>query len=90
MPIDQLAMERDGVSKTWPSRIRSASSASRDPSATRLRSSGPGLIDSIADSDIEAGAKVKFRGFPEIAGRVSRLKDKRIGRFGWKSQTASL
>jgi CxxC motif-containing protein (DUF1111 family) len=51
---------------------------------------GAGLIDSIADSDIEAAAKVKHRGFSEIAGRVSRLKDKRIGRFGWKSQTASL
>src|SRR5262249_37235787 len=25
-----------------------------------------------------------------IAGRVSRLKDQRIGRFGWKGQTASL
>jgi Di-haem oxidoreductase, putative peroxidase len=33
---------------------------------------------------------MKYPGFPEIAGRVSRLKDKRIGRFGWKSQTASL
>jgi CxxC motif-containing protein (DUF1111 family) len=33
---------------------------------------------------------VKYPGFPQIAGRVSRLKDKRIGRFGWKSQTASL
>ncbi len=51
---------------------------------------GAGLIDSIAESDIEAAAKVKHREFPEIAGRVSRLKDKRIGRFGWKSQTASL
>ena len=28
--------------------------------------------------------------FPEIKGRVSRLKDGRIGRFGWKGQTASL
>jgi CxxC motif-containing protein (DUF1111 family) len=51
---------------------------------------GAGLIDSIAEGDIEAAAKVKHRGFSEIAGRVSRLKDKRIGRFGWKSQTASL
>jgi CxxC motif-containing protein (DUF1111 family) len=51
---------------------------------------GAGLIDSITDSDIEAAAKVKHRGFSEITGRVSRLKDKRIGRFGWKSQTASL
>jgi CxxC motif-containing protein (DUF1111 family) len=51
---------------------------------------GAGLIDLIPDRDIEAGAKVKYPGFPQIAGRVSRLKDKRIGRFGWKSQTASL
>ena len=27
---------------------------------------------------------------PEIHGRVSRLADGRIGRFGWKGQTASL
>ena len=33
---------------------------------------------------------MKFADFPQVAGRVSRLKDKRIGRFGWKSQTASL
>jgi CxxC motif-containing protein (DUF1111 family) len=51
---------------------------------------GAGLIDAIPDRDIEAGAKVKYPGFPQIAGRVSRLKDKRIGRFGWKSQTSSL
>ncbi len=51
---------------------------------------GAGLIDGISDADIEAAAKVKHPGFAEIAGRVSRLKDKRVGRFGWKSQTASL
>ncbi len=51
---------------------------------------GAGLIDTISDADIEAAARVKHPGFAEIAGRVSRLKDKRVGRFGWKSQTASL
>ena len=51
---------------------------------------GTGLIDSIPDRVIEEAAKVKHPGFPEVAGRVSRLKDKRIGRFGWKAQTASL
>ena len=51
---------------------------------------GAGLIDGISDADIEAAAKVKHPRFGEIAGRVSRLKDKRVGRFGWKSQTASL
>ena len=33
---------------------------------------------------------MKHPGFPAVAGRISRLKDKRIGRFGWKAQTASL
>jgi CxxC motif-containing protein (DUF1111 family) len=51
---------------------------------------GAGLIDAIPDRAIEDAAKEKHPGFPEIAGRVSRLKDKRIGRFGWKGQTGSL
>jgi CxxC motif-containing protein (DUF1111 family) len=51
---------------------------------------GAGLIDSIPDRALEGAAKVKHPGFPEVAGRVSRLKDKRIGRFGWKAQTPSL
>ena len=51
---------------------------------------GAGLIDSIPDRVIEDAAKAKHPDFPEIAGRVSRLEDKRIGRFGWKAQTPSL
>jgi CxxC motif-containing protein (DUF1111 family) len=51
---------------------------------------GAGLLDSIPEHAIEEAAKAKHPGFPGIAGRVSRLKDKRIGRFGWKAQTASL
>jgi CxxC motif-containing protein (DUF1111 family) len=51
---------------------------------------GLGLIDSIPGPAIEAAARKKHQGFPEIAGRVSMLKDKRVGRFGWKAQTASL
>ena len=51
---------------------------------------GAGLLDSIPERVIEEAAKVKHPGFPAVAGRISRLKDKRIGRFGWKAQTASL
>jgi CxxC motif-containing protein (DUF1111 family) len=51
---------------------------------------GAGLIDSVPERVLEEAAEVKHPGFPEVAGRVSRLKDKRIGRFGWKGQTASL
>jgi CxxC motif-containing protein (DUF1111 family) len=51
---------------------------------------GSGRIDSIPDSTLLEAEKRAFRKFPEIKGRVSRLRDGRIGRFGWKGQTASL
>ncbi|HEY3965193.1 MAG TPA: di-heme oxidoredictase family protein, partial [Planctomycetaceae bacterium] len=51
---------------------------------------GAGLIDSIPDSVIEQAAKTRYRGYPFVNGRVSRLRDGRIGKFGWKGQTASL
>jgi CxxC motif-containing protein (DUF1111 family) len=51
---------------------------------------GAGLIDSIPTEVLEAAARVKHPGRAEIAGRVSRQKDGRIGRFGWKAQTPSL
>lgn len=50
---------------------------------------GAGLIDAIPDSAIEAGAG-SHEQFPEVTGRVARLKDGRIGRFGWKAQKANL
>ena len=51
---------------------------------------GTGLIDSIPDAAIEAAARRKAGGSAQVRGRVSRLKDGRIGRFGWKAQTATL
>ncbi len=51
---------------------------------------GTGLIDAIPDAVLEAAARKTDPAFPEVQGRVSRLKDGRIGRFGWKGQTASL
>jgi CxxC motif-containing protein (DUF1111 family) len=51
---------------------------------------GAGLIDAIPDQVLLAAEKRKFPGFPEIKGRVSRLPDGRLGRFGWKGQTAAL
>ena len=51
---------------------------------------GAGRIDAIPDRVLEEGSKHINSSFPEIIGRVSRLKDGRIGRFGWKAQTASL
>jgi CxxC motif-containing protein (DUF1111 family) len=51
---------------------------------------GAGLIDAIPEAVLEAAAARKHPDRPEIAGRVSRQKDGRIGRFGWKAQTPSL
>jgi CxxC motif-containing protein (DUF1111 family) len=49
---------------------------------------GAGLIDDIPESVIEAAAKDNTSS--EVRGRVSRLANGRIGRFGWKGQTESL
>ena len=51
---------------------------------------GAGLIDVIPDQVLLAAEKRQFPGFPEIKGRVSRLPDGRLGRFGWKGQTSAL
>jgi CxxC motif-containing protein (DUF1111 family) len=51
---------------------------------------GAGRIDEVPDEAIEAAARRKPSGSASVKGRVSRLKDGRIGRFGWKAQTATL
>jgi hypothetical protein len=51
---------------------------------------GAGLIDSIPEKVIEEGAQETAGTFRETKGRVSRLRDGKIGRFGWKAQTASI
>jgi CxxC motif-containing protein (DUF1111 family) len=51
---------------------------------------GSGKIDTIPDEEIMSAAEKRFPNFPEITGRVSRLKDGHIGRFGWKAQKSRL
>ncbi len=51
---------------------------------------GSGLIDAIPDEAIEQAARRKGSGSASLKGRPGRLKDGRIGRFGWKAQTATL
>jgi len=51
---------------------------------------GLGLIDAIPDDAIEAMAKRQAKESPEIQGRVSHVKDGRIGRLGWKGQVANV
>lgn len=51
---------------------------------------GAGRIGALPDAVLLAAEQRRFPDFPDISGRVSRLKDGRIGRFGWKAQVASL
>ncbi len=51
---------------------------------------GVGLIDKIPDSVLIDQAKALHKDFPEIKGRVAKLKDGKIGRFGWKAQKPNL
>lgn len=51
---------------------------------------GIGQLDKIPDSVLVEAAKAKHEGFPEVTGRVNRLKSGKIGRFGWKAQEASV
>jgi hypothetical protein len=48
---------------------------------------GVGLIDGVAETELERVARHQPH---EVRGRVHRLKDGRIGRFGWKAQVAGL
>ena len=50
---------------------------------------GMGLIDSIPESAIVAMAKQQAKDSPQTAGRPARVADGRIGRLGWKGQTAN-
>lgn len=51
---------------------------------------GAGLIDQVDTAAIEALADPDDRDSDGISGRVHRLPDGRIGRFGWKAQVPSV
>jgi CxxC motif-containing protein (DUF1111 family) len=51
---------------------------------------GMGQIDAIPDRVLTEQARKKHPGYPEVSGRFAKLKDGRLGRFGWKGQKASL
>jgi CxxC motif-containing protein (DUF1111 family) len=51
---------------------------------------GAGLIDSISDETLLLASKKRYKNYPHVSGRLSRLENGRVGKFGWKSQIASL
>jgi CxxC motif-containing protein (DUF1111 family) len=90
-----VVLHRYGIDPSynaWSESVRgrhgviSVQSSERNPPALF----GAGRIDSIPDEAIEAAARRKPSGSLGVKGRLSRLKDGRIGRFGWKAQIASL
>ena len=50
---------------------------------------GLGLVDAIPESAIVAMAAKQAKETPQVAGRVARVADGRVGRLGWKGQTAN-
>lgn len=51
---------------------------------------GVGLIDEIPDEAIIAAARRRTSAAAQTRGRVSRVEGGRVGRFGWKAQTATV
>ena len=74
---------RAGASRSLPNRM---TLSQRDTPALF----GSGLIDAIPEAALVAAAERRFPEFPEVRGRVNRLKGGRIGRFGWKAETPDL
>lgn len=56
---------------------------------------GVGLLEAIAEADIEANARTQAASAGPVKGQVNRVWDafanaQRVGRFGWKANVASL
>ena len=51
---------------------------------------GAGLVDSISDDMLLKLARRQAERHPDIAGRVARTADRKVGRFGWRGQVATL
>jgi CxxC motif-containing protein (DUF1111 family) len=83
IPAEELtALCKDAADLLGMTRVAVALTARNTPPLF-----GAGRIDELEDSELERVARHQP---PETRGRVHRLKDGRIGRFGRKAQVASL
>lgn len=93
----------DGVGYTLQRPLYGFSQLAYGPMAKNTRISpriapqliGVGLIEAIADGDIQANAEAQGRRSDGIRGKVNRVWDApsqqwRLGRFGWKANVATL
>jgi CxxC motif-containing protein (DUF1111 family) len=89
-----VVLHRYGVDPGYP-QWRAGVVGSHGPVTVRLSERNPtplfgvGLIDAISDDAIEQAA-AQSRKSKSTRGRVARTVDGRVGRFGWKGQTARL
>jgi hypothetical protein len=74
-----------GIPCSLPTGIPPAANAVSRRSAMTLR--GTSLLDNIRVTDLDT---VRLSQPPLLQGRLNRLADGRVGRFGWKAQTATL
>jgi CxxC motif-containing protein (DUF1111 family) len=74
-----------GIPCSLPTGIPPAANAVSKRSAMTLR--GTSLLDNIRVTHLE---QVRLSQPPDLQGRLNRLADGRVGRFGWKAQTATL
>lgn len=83
---DQKAAARSGTASSFAMGFAVLQSSQRNTTALW----GTGAIDRIDEKTIEALAAVQQEAGGRVSGRLHRLPDGRIGRFGWKAQKASL
>ena len=83
--VRQHSIAELGVTCDLPTGAPSSANATFVRSAMTLH--GTSLIDNILDREI---LKVQAAQPPAVRGRANVLPDGRIGRFGWKAQTATL
>ena len=92
-PVDKLRLQARSAGLGRPGNGMSARSGNFALLLSQRNTTalfGVGLIDSIPDKAIEEAAATKHNDFPSVRGRVARLADGKIGRFGWKAQKATL
>ncbi len=83
--VQEVQLKTNNFSTTQVGNIQ-LSHSQRNPTALF----GIGQIDAIPVAAIEEMAKIEREKYPTSAGRPSKQKDGKIGRFGWKAQKSSL
>jgi hypothetical protein len=81
----QRSITEFGLPCELPTGIPPEANATSPRSAMTLR--GTSLLDNVRVTDLE---RVRLLQPPSVQGRLNRLADGRVGRFGWKAQTATL